>query len=841
MSTYQEIVGLENEALTAQAKHDYRQAILANGQALRLAQGLNRPRLTAVLFNRLGQALEADGQIQEAVIAYETGLKALAAEKRLDIDEVLVSLGAVSKGFSGSRDLAASDLYEATTAQDLGEAESDPALPVKLLINVGNAYLRQPQEEPALNAYQEALRRPEIAHAPELRGHALTHVAIIRRRRGETEAAAGMLSEALGLLGAYATPVEKRRALAALAGIYRDQGGLEQALETYQGALALYAQVDDPRGEGITRAGLGRLLLEAERYDQARQAFQEAVALAEGVDDEDTLWYAYWGLGRCQQVAGDLDEAATSFRRSLDLVAGRQRELRTDEGKVTFLESTLDIFDQLIAVHLERAQPDASLYQEALAVAEEARGRALRDLMGGRRRRRPSSAVDIRPSRMRPFPERISDLIAPIAPGIMLSPGDFDSAAQMAPDMPSPPTDISSLVSQMAPGIESGPLVPPAEEELAAIQESPETASPPPLARLVFHILSDRTAVFAVTPGGEVLAHVADLGRDALAERVGQVRRALEVDDAPRGVRALFWVEEPEGPEESLAHESLLRDLYTELIAPVAEALPTDGTPVFIEPHGALWLLPFAALLDPDGAWLADRWPLLYAPSAQTLDEIRGEPDYGGPTDLKALIVGNPTMPEVRHKGGLEVELDPLPGAEQEARTIAGLFPEGRCTLLLGAEADRARVETQAAEHGILHLATHGIAYAEDPLASFVALAEPEDGDGLLTAREVMSISLPADLVTLSACQTGLGKVAGEGMIGLSRAFLVAGARAVLVSQWSVSDEATAALMSAFYRGYLELDDKALALQRAMQELRSEPAYVHPRYWAPFVVVGAEA
>jgi CHAT domain-containing protein len=145
-----------------------------------------------------------------------------------------------------------------------------------------------------------------------------------------------------------------------------------------------------------------------------------------------------------------------------------------------------------------------------------------------------------------------------------------------------------------------------------------------------------------------------------------------------------------------------------------------------------------------------------------------------------------------------------------------------------------------AEKHGILHLASHGIAYTDSPLASFVALSEPQDGDGLLTARDVMSLSLPADLVALSACQTGLGRVSGDGMIGLSRAFLVAGARAVLVSQWNVSDEATAALMTAFYRGYLEWDNKAIALQRAMRALRSSPEYAHSRYWAPFVVVGAE-
>jgi len=364
--------------------------------------------------------------------------------------------------------------------------------------------------------------------------------------------------------------------------------------------------------------------------------------------------------------------------------------------------------------------------------------------------------------------------------------------------------------------------------------------APPLLARLVFYVLADRTVVLAVTPGSTVHGHVVEWGHDTLSERVARLRQALGVDDVPRGVRLVRHLVPAVAPAAPVDPKPLLRELYSELIAPVAGALPSDGTPVVIEPHAALWLLPFAALLTTDDTWLADQWPLLYSPSAHVLDEIRQEPDYGGPGDLKALIVGNPLMPAVPPQDGLEIKLQPLPGAEQEARAISAFFP-GRCTLLLGADADRATVETLAEKHGILHLATHGIAYADDPLASFVALAEPQHGDGPLTARETLSLSLPADLVTLSACQTGLGRVSGDGMIGLSRAFLVAGARAVLVSQWNVSDQATAALMVAFYRGYLEWDNKAIALQRAMQALCANPEYAHPRYWAPFVVVGAEA
>ena len=163
MNVEQSIISLESEALTAQDERRHADAAEAHSKALILARQLDRPRLTAVLFNRLGRALEADGQIQSAVIAYESGLRSLAAEQDLEIDSVLMSLGTVPKGFDLSSNLVLPDLYQAATAWDLDVSQTDPALPVRLLINIGNAYLRQPQEQPALNAYEEALKRPEVA------------------------------------------------------------------------------------------------------------------------------------------------------------------------------------------------------------------------------------------------------------------------------------------------------------------------------------------------------------------------------------------------------------------------------------------------------------------------------------------------------------------------------------------------------------------------------------------------------------------------------------------------------------------------------------------------------
>jgi len=159
--------------------------------------------------------------------------------------------------------------------------------------------------------------------------------------------------------------------------------------------------------------------------------------------------------------------------------------------------------------------------------------------------------------------------------------------------------------------------------------------------------------------------------------------------------------------------------------------------------------------------------------------------------------------------------------------------------LLLREKATETAVKDYSKTYNIIHLATHGIAYTENPLESFVAFSPTDTENGLLTAREVATNrNLPTDLVVLSACQTGLGRISGDGMLGLSRAFIIAGARTVIVSQWSVSDSATKELMLAFYQHYFVTGNKAIALQKAMQKVRSMEEYKHPRFWAAFLSLG---
>jgi tetratricopeptide (TPR) repeat protein len=186
--------------------------------------------------------------------------------------------------------------------------------------------------------------------------------------------------------------------------------------------------------------------------------------------------------------------------------------------------------------------------------------------------------------------------------------------------------------------------------------------------------------------------------------------------------------------------------------------------------------------------------------------------------------------------------LDELPATETEIKTIAGLFPSGSSEMLLFSNANEGRVKSNdISKYNYLHFATHGVVDETDPELSQIFLNESSPEDGHLFAGEIYNLNLNADLAVLSACQTGLGKFSkGEGVIGLSRALVYAGARNLVVSFWSVADESTAQLMTDFYSTLLKNQSKGFrfALQQSKIKMIASGKFAEPYYWAPFVMIG---
>ena len=282
-----------------------------------------------------------------------------------------------------------------------------------------------------------------------------------------------------------------------------------------------------------------------------------------------------------------------------------------------------------------------------------------------------------------------------------------------------------------------------------------------------------------------------------------------------------------------------LQQLHQILIVPIKEFLPHDPDQlvVFI-PQDELFLVPFAALQDSEGNYLIDQHIILTTPSIQVLDSTRKQQAKVQQANLQEnLVIGDPTMPPLSLvPGEPSISLDELPGAEQEAIDIATLL---NTDPLLGDAATKSTIVQQMPNARIIHLATHGILDEFQGLNGGVVLSADGTGefnDGLLTAAEIAQMELNAELVVLSACNTGQGRITGDGVVGLSRSLILAGVPSVVVSLWAVPDQPTGELMVEFYRQLEQTNNKAKALRQAMLIIREK--YPEPIAWAGFTLIG---
>jgi CHAT domain-containing protein len=325
-------------------------------------------------------------------------------------------------------------------------------------------------------------------------------------------------------------------------------------------------------------------------------------------------------------------------------------------------------------------------------------------------------------------------------------------------------------------------------------------AVPSDTAVVAYHVVADRTYAWTIRRSG-VTATTLEIGRAALREQARAFRSAVR--DRAGDV------------------ERLGAALHGRLLAPLSLR---PGEAIVVVPHDVLHYMPFHALRAP-GGWVVEERAVSYAPSVSAAAHLLGR----APRPRRHLLaLGNPDLGSARMA---------LPAAQREVQSIQALFPGAEAHI--GAAATKARLLARAADGEIIHLAAHADVDEIDPLYSTIHLARAERTSGDLEAHEVYRLVLPrAGLVTLSACDTGGGRVSrGDEIWGFTRAFLSAGSSTLLVSLWPVEDEATARTMEAFYRE-VRTGPARTALRAAQLAVLRERRTAHPFFWAPFVLVG---
>ncbi|MBW4497611.1 MAG: CHAT domain-containing protein [Oscillatoria princeps RMCB-10] len=670
------------------------------------------------------------------------------------------------------------------------------------LASLGATYAALGNYDKAIEFYQQSLAIAREVPTAEWEGSVLRNLGLVYLERENYDRAIEYQQQSLQGARQRGDLYGEGQALGNLGIAYFSRGDYSKAIEYQQQTLAIALKLGDIRLQGRALGNLGWAHYGLGDYSKAAECHRQHLAIARQLGNRPEEGRALNNLGDALFQAGNSQEAAETLRAAIEVWESLRSGLGSDDAsKVSIFEGQALTYTSLQEVLVAQNQVEA-----ALEMAERGRARAFVELLarraGGQTAQRSVASPTTPPSI-----EQIKQI----------------AIAQNA-------TLVEYSVIQNAFDVEGKRKI--RESKLYIWVVSPE-------GKIAFREV-DLKPLWQLGGAGAGRAEPGrELALSSLEKLVASSRDSIGV----RG-RGLSVVAREDGSGETAAGFGSwrqLRRLHQLLVEPIADLLPAnpEDRVIFI-PHEALFLVPFPALVDGAGKYLIEKHTVLTSPAIQVLEFTRlsrqRNREFWKKNAGEVLVVGNPAMPSWPPAPGEKPQpLPPLPGAEREAVEIARLL---KAQALTGTLATKASVVGRMRRARIVHLATHGLLddVSGAGIPGALALApEPPDG-GVLGAGEILSLNLNAELVVLSACDTGVGRIASDGVIGLSRALIGAGASSAIVSLWAVPDAPTASLMAEFYRRLQRGDDRAKALRGAMLEIAQ--LHPNPRDWAAFTLIG---
>ena len=567
------------------------------------------------------------------------------------------------------------------------------------------------------------------------------------------------------------------RAYGHLGSTYQQLGDYKKARDYYNRRLCIAQELGDKAGEGAACGYIGSIFLNLGRYTIAIGWNERRLRIAEDLGDKDMEGKAYSDLGRCFEMLESLSKALKNYQKSVEVFNQMRGLLQSeDKWKIGFRNEYNHAYTGLCRVLLKQEK-----LGEALVAAEEGRAQSLADLMtsqyGFQERQTEEKCLD----------EKEFGMINNISSSTM-----FLAVSENK-------INIWLLLKEK-------PVI---HRQKTLCHHFAENAAAETLQSLIQFAYKNN----------DVRANVNCENRslDVLRENCFTVKRSSK--------KFSHQILQEDNPP--------LASLYSYVIAPILDLI--EGDELIIVPDGPLWLAPFAALLNPFSKYLCESFKVRLTPSLTSLRIIAHCPKFHSSSG--ALVVGDPDMSEVTNSQGDQI-LEQLPFARQEAQMIGQILNTAPLT---GKLATKCEVLKQISSVAVVHIAAHGcmetgeIALSPNPERESQT---PAEEDYMLTMADVMSVKLRAKLVVLSCCHSGRGEIKAEGVVGIARAFIGAGARSVLVSLWAIDDEATLEFMKSFYHNFVKRRSASESLNHAMTCLRESETFSDVKYWAPFTLIG---
>jgi CHAT domain-containing protein/Tfp pilus assembly protein PilF len=777
----------------------YNEAVNFYRKALQISEQLESVPAMSQDHGNLGLSYTGLGKIDTALQHFDQALE-LAGKAGMRQEQGLwlrgkanaqIKAGRYDLGLNNHR--AALEIY--------AEVEARPLL-LEALHDLGQLFLALGDPSSAEQYFQRAMEFAREIEFP--RGITINLLALgdLQYRHQRIEPAADLYTRALQRSVVSGEQGFRCEALLRLAQVHLDQQRFEQAINETEEALNIAREIEAWPLEALALYMQAELEREQGRLELALDDYATAFELSSKLGDPDLLWQIEYGRALALVEDGQKQAAVSALRAAVGHIESVRNRLREKRFRAGYLQDKHQVYIELVRLQLDMGESNAAFstaerlrawsYTDQsghrAAVAYTETQRLMETEMRGRIRKLQRMLDD---ENTRTPPERRQLAVDTFSQELMVAEREYQSFLD----------DVQGRQSSGAfPGFKID------QEILRRGLRSSEA--------LVEYIVGAENVMIFVLNAKGLRATSIPLRRADLHARLELLRDLIQQRDGDR------WKK----PASSLSR-SLLEPLLINGWLDGIEQL-------YVVPHEILNYLPFALLpLGTAPAWhpVIDKYTLTYLPSASALANNASARDKAD-----SILAVAPGRSRLRH-------------APEEASSIAEMFqPYAR--LLTGVQATESAFKNIAGNYQTLHLATHGYFNKLNPLLSGLELEPDLDNDGLLEVHEILDLKLHSNLVTLSACETGLGGgffaeiPAGDDFVGLTRAFLQAGSSSVLATLWEVDDRSTVDLMKNFYRRLEEpgaKHDKAVALANAQRALRSSGKYKHPYYWAPFVLVGS--
>jgi len=854
---------------------DLKKATAYFEEALVMGNALNHRRIQALAHLNLGYVYIDSGENTNAAAHFNKAqsLSELAGDERGKA-QALAAFGIVS-ALTGERQRSLDYYAQALNIfQQIGDRQGQAAL----LNSIGKIYEDSGEPNVALYDYMQALKLFQDTDNQDAQAGTNYYIGRIYQLMRQDEQALIYFEQSRAL----SHKMGKRRiegyAATDMATIYGSRGQKRRALKQYLRVLEFYQQIRDRRAQAHVLNSIGYLHQMSGRGERALRFYRQALIFSRAAQDRRSEALTLYNIARAERAAGRLELAIADIKASLEISDALRTKVGSEDLRASYFASVHDRYRFYVdlLMQMDQINPNRDFKIMAFEVSDRARARSLLDLLAETELEIQRGVDPKTLERGRQLQQELS-LEAEYQIRSHQNPSDPEEKSQREQRVRVLTTEFKEVQARIREQrLKSASLLPAQPLKLRDIQAELQDSD---TVLLEYQLGEARSYLWAVTADSIYSYELP--GRAAIEDTAVTANRLLNIRDNSGAAPSNLQMSAEDAERAYWQHATRLSEI---LLGKVAAQIHRKR--LIIVADGALQYLPFAALPEPNVSGVTNEasspiplvvdHEIVTLPAASILSALRlKRADARRSADKVVVVMADPVFEvndprvdvlqqpasrpeqaearasavpgplELARGQNRQVGLARLPFTAEEANAIIAVTPASLGRKLTGFAANKkSALSGELTHYQIVHFATHGIINDQHPELSGIVLSminpDGSQENGFLQLQDIYELDLSADVVVLSACDTGLGKeVKGEGLIGLTRGFLYAGSRSVVASLWTVDDHATAELMRFYYEAmFKDQLSPAAALQQAQRNMWQSQRWHAPYYWAAFVFQG---